>query len=415
MEIQEEPRQGARLFVTLAAMYFACGFVAQFAAQGVGLFLRDAGAASGLVGLLYVAAIPYTLRFVWAPIVDRMRPAEGPRFRPWVIGSQVATCLVLAAMAFLDPAASGGLIVLGVAALMIALGTQTVALGGLMIEGLPRNDYPTGAAIKAGASAAAGLVLGAVVLYLLADLGWSVVVGALLTVSVVLLLVAAFALDFGPRVDSETPPSLLAQFSVFARPGPRALFVVSILLSMAALLPYAGKSVLLIDAGFTVAQGGLIGIVLGSACGVLGALAARMAIPRLGAFGVLTALGAGNLAVALGLAFALRDGMSAPAVVAGVLWASFAVFATFTANRSLLMPLCRPGRQATEMATFASLEAIVFLAVAGGALALLDRIGITLLLSTMAAITFAGLIFVRLTAQTLSADQVAPVQEAVPE
>lgn len=51
------------------------------------------------------------------------------------------------------------------------------------------------------------------------------------------------------------------------------------------------------------------------------------------------ALGAGNLLVALALAIALRDGMPAPAVVAGVLWANFAVFATFTANWSLMMPL----------------------------------------------------------------------------
>ncbi|MFG5379939.1 hypothetical protein [Yoonia sp. R2-816] len=277
---------------------------------------------------------------------------------------------------------------------MIALGTQTVALGGLMVEGLSPPQYATGATIKAAASAAAGLVLGAVVLYFLADFGWRVVICALLGVSIALLLVAAYALDFGDRFDFGPPPSVLAQFSIFSRAGPRALFGASILLSMAALLPYAAKSILLIDAGFSVSQGGLIGIVFGSGFGVIGALAARAAIPRIGSLRVLGALGLGNLIVALGMAFFLRDGLSAPVVVMGVLWANFAVFATFTANRSLLMSLCQPGRQATEMATFASMEAIVFLAIAGGALALIDRVGIAPLLMAMAVITSAGLYFI---------------------
>ncbi|MEM8691689.1 MAG: hypothetical protein AAGG57_07350, partial [Pseudomonadota bacterium] len=395
VEVPTENNQSrdSRLFVTLTVMYFACGFVAQFASQGVGLFLRDAGAASGLVGFLYVAAIPYTLRFIWAPLVDRVRPKTGPRFRPWVIGSQCVTCLVLAAMAFLDPATSGALIVVGVAALMIALGTQTVALGGLMVEGLSPAQYPTGATVKAAASAAAGLILGAVVLYFLADFGWRVVISALLGVSIFLLVIAAFALDFGDRFDFGPPPSVLAQFSIFNRPGPRALFGASVLLSMAALLPYAAKSILLIDAGFSVSQGGLIGIVFGSGFGVIGALVARAAIPRIGSIRVLSALGFGNLTMALVMAIFLREGLPAPIVVMGVLWANFAVFATFTANRSLLMSLCQPGRQATEMATFASMEAIVFLAIAGGALALIDRIGISPLLIVMAAVTSAGLYF----------------------
>ncbi|MEL7133000.1 MAG: hypothetical protein AAGK77_11370 [Pseudomonadota bacterium] len=394
LNVEDKKRHEQGLFVTLAIMYFACGFVAQFAAQGVGLFLRDAGAPSGLVGLLYVAAIPYTLRFVWAPMVDRVRPSAGPRFRPWIIGSQSMTCLVLAAMAFLDPATSGSLIVLGVAALMIALGTQTVALGGLMVEGLSARQYTTGATIKAAASAAAGLLLGAVVLYLLADFGWLVVISALFAVSITLLFIAVTALDFGDRIDPGPPPSALAQFSIFGRSGPRALFGASILLSMAALLPYAAKSILLIDAGFSVSEGGLIGIVFGSGFGVLGALAARAAIPRIGAVRVMGALGFGNFVVAMVMAVLLREGLSAPVVVAGVLWANFAVFATFTANRSLLMPLCRPGRQATEMATFASLEAIVFLAIAGGALSLIDQIGIAPLLIFMAAVTAVGLYFI---------------------
>ena len=52
-------------------MTFAASIMAQFATQGVALFLRAEETSSGTIGLIYLAAIPYTLRFLWAPLVDR--------------------------------------------------------------------------------------------------------------------------------------------------------------------------------------------------------------------------------------------------------------------------------------------------------------------------------------------------------
>lgn len=379
-----------RVLTTIAVMFFACGFVAQFALQGVTLFLRSAGAPSSMLGLLYVAAIPYTLRFVWAPLIDRVRVKNQPRFRPWIIGCQAAICVLLAVMLLTDPAETPRAILIAVASMMFVLGTQLTALGGLIAEGLDAEDYHKGASVQGAASALAGFVLGAFVLFLLGDLGWQVVVATLLAVSTALLLAAMFFLDFGQIVTPDERPSWLSQLSIFGRPQPRLLFLLSVLISISILFPYASKSVLLVDAGFSVSQGGLIGIVAGNLFAFLGAYLAKPFIERFGAFNLLIAIGLCNIAFALGLAFLVRDGINTIGIAVVVLWSSFAVFATFTANRSIILRLCRPGRQATEMASFTSVEAMIFLALAGAGISALDQVGLAPLMLGSALISIGG-------------------------
>ncbi|MEM9843720.1 MAG: hypothetical protein AAF965_02900, partial [Pseudomonadota bacterium] len=51
-----------QVLLLVGLLTFGSATIAQFATQGVALFLRASDASSGLIGLIYVAAIPYTLR-----------------------------------------------------------------------------------------------------------------------------------------------------------------------------------------------------------------------------------------------------------------------------------------------------------------------------------------------------------------
>ncbi|MEM9912544.1 MAG: hypothetical protein AAF922_17385, partial [Pseudomonadota bacterium] len=155
-------------------------------------------------------------------------------------------------------------------------------------------------------------------------------------------------------------------------------------------IPYGTKAVLFIDAGFSVSDGALYGIVLGNLFGVLGALFIRPVIDHLGGMVVLAGLGALNVVVVLLFAFWAMDGLGPSGTTALVLFASFAVFASFIASRSLIMRLCKPGRQATELASFVGLEAVVYLIIAGISLALLDRVGLAAILFCLLPCSGAG-------------------------
>ncbi len=361
---------------------FAAAFVAQFCAQGVTLFLREAGAPSHVLSFLFLAGVPYTLRFLWAPLIDGTNLGGKARFNRWISLSQLGVGAVLFGAAFLSPSDNAVAIIGCVAVLMLLLGTIQTAIGGIMIEGLSEPAYPKGASIQAATSAFSGFALGLGVLYLIAPIGWSSVIVAL--VAICGLAVGATQLSLR-RLPAQTssgalPPKWWGQFSVFAQSNARRLLGFSVSISVALLVPFALKSVLLIDAGFDVATAGLIGIVFGNSAGFVGAVAARPLIERFGGRAVLAILGLTNGLVVLAVALLAINGLPTWCIVAVILYANFGVYAGYTASRSLLMPMCREGKQATELAGFVGLEAILFLILAGATVSLLDIVGLTPLL-----------------------------------
>ncbi|WP_306114841.1 MULTISPECIES: MFS transporter [unclassified Roseovarius] len=377
---------------SVAVLTFSAGFVAQFFAQGVSLFLRDAGVASNVIGLIYLAAIPYTLRFVWAPLIDRSSLGGRGRFDRWILVSNAALCLLLVVLAVLKPSEQALLIILVVGAAMLVLGTLQTALGGLLVEGLSATLYPRGASLQAATSAAAGMVLGGCVLYLIGPLGWGPVVWALFTVCLAITVLAALALtlDHNATASRGKQPRLWDQFSVFKDARARRLLLVSVSVSAAVVIPYASKSVLLIDAGFSISDSGLIGIVAGNAAGFCGALLVRPLIERKGGYFALTLLAGLNVTVVICLILSLGTEPGAAAIVTLVLFANFSVFAAYTAGRSVLMPLCSPGQQATQLASFVGVEAVLYLIIAGAGVSSLDKVGLIPLLSVGAGLSLVG-------------------------
>jgi PAT family beta-lactamase induction signal transducer AmpG len=57
-----------------------------------------------VIGIFSLVGIPYTIKILWAPLMDRFIPPFLGRRRGWMIVTQVALALVIAAMAFSNPA-----------------------------------------------------------------------------------------------------------------------------------------------------------------------------------------------------------------------------------------------------------------------------------------------------------------------
>ncbi len=95
----------ARVF-TLCALYVAQGIPWGFITVTFVTFLAARGVAAGeLALLLTLGTLPWSVKFLWGPIIDRYQVAKYGRRRPWILLAQTGMIMMLIAMLFVpDPA-----------------------------------------------------------------------------------------------------------------------------------------------------------------------------------------------------------------------------------------------------------------------------------------------------------------------
>ncbi len=131
------PWRRRALFATL---YFAEGAPIGFIWWYLPTRLRIAGVpVDRITQLTALLVLPWTLKFVWAPLLDGSR-RWGASYRGWAIVAQIAMALALAPLLVLDPATHFGAIVACLLAHSFAAATQDVAIDGLAISTTPEGQ-----------------------------------------------------------------------------------------------------------------------------------------------------------------------------------------------------------------------------------------------------------------------------------
>jgi PAT family beta-lactamase induction signal transducer AmpG len=122
---------------------FSSGLPFFLSGNTLGYWLRDAGTTLTAIGFLSWVGLAYSLKFLWAPIVDRVdAPGLGwlGRRRGWMVFSQI-----LVALGLLGISATGlkaGLMPLGILALIVAFSssTQDIVVDAWRIEAATDSD-----------------------------------------------------------------------------------------------------------------------------------------------------------------------------------------------------------------------------------------------------------------------------------
>ena len=105
---------------------FSSGLPFFLTGNTLGYWLRDSGTALSAIGFISWVGLAYSLKFLWAPIIDRVDAPIVGRFgrrRGWMLLSQLFVGLGLLAMALTGLKA--GLLALGVLALVVAFSSST--------------------------------------------------------------------------------------------------------------------------------------------------------------------------------------------------------------------------------------------------------------------------------------------------
>ncbi|MCP4671808.1 MAG: AmpG family muropeptide MFS transporter [Desulfobacula sp.] len=149
---------------------FSAGIPILLIFSSLSLWLREAGVERSTVTFFSWAALGYSFKFVWAPLVDRMPIPYLTNFfgrrRSWILAAQAGVIIAILWMARTDPASgSQQLTVMAIAAVMLGFSSATqdividayrIESAGTNLQGLMASSYIAGyriAMIVAGAGA----------------------------------------------------------------------------------------------------------------------------------------------------------------------------------------------------------------------------------------------------------------------
>src|SRR6202142_3493014 len=114
------------------------------------VWMRESGVDLGTIGLFALVGTPYTLKFLWAPLVDALHlpffTRTFGRRRGWLVFSQLLLIAAILLLALTDPARSPPFVAL--AALLVAAmsSTQDIVVDAFRVESLPESEQAAGMA-----------------------------------------------------------------------------------------------------------------------------------------------------------------------------------------------------------------------------------------------------------------------------
>ncbi len=197
---------GDKRMAAVLALGFASGLPFNLTLSTLQAWLTSAHVDIKTIGVFTIVGVPYMLKFLWAPLLDRYLPPILGRRRGWILILQLALCVAIAVMGSGSPV--DALQTLAVFAIVVAFlsASQDIVVDAYRVDLIP----PSERALAAAASTfgyRSGMMFASAVLVLIAGyLGWRL---AYLLVSAIMLSMALITLRAPePETPGRPPPTL---------------------------------------------------------------------------------------------------------------------------------------------------------------------------------------------------------------
>ena len=231
--------------------------------QLVPAWLRSSGVSLADIGLLALVGLPYSWKFLWAPLMDRLSLPLGRR-RGWMLVTQIGLIMGIGSLGYLDPVSNMALVAAFASIIAFLSASQDVAIDAYRREILSDKELGLGNVIHVQAYRIASLVPGSLSLVLADSLPWVWVfwvTAAFMSVGLVLSLSVTEPENLSPQPRSLSEAFIAPFKEYFARSGWRAavlalFFMVAYKLgdNMATAL----STPFYLDLGFTLTEIGLV-------------------------------------------------------------------------------------------------------------------------------------------------------------
>ena len=156
---------------------FSAGMPILLIFSSLSLWLREAGVDRSVVTMFSWAALGYSFKFIWAPLIDAVPlpvlTAKMGRRRAWMLMSQIGVVLAIVLMASINPAEQSLLPMMAMAAVLLGFSsaTQDIVIDAYRIESAPLNMQSVLSAMYTAGYRLGMIVAGAGALYLADSFG----------------------------------------------------------------------------------------------------------------------------------------------------------------------------------------------------------------------------------------------------
>jgi PAT family beta-lactamase induction signal transducer AmpG len=220
-----------RRMLALLGLGFSSGLPFLLVFGTLSLWLKDAGLSVQLIGMFAATRIPYSLKFLWAPVFDRVSipwlTAALGRRRSWLLVTQLGLAAAIARLGLSDPASTPELTRWLAVLVAVLSASQDIVVDAYRIDRLPVAQQGAGAAVAVTGYRLGMLAAGAGALYLVdTGVSWHVtylIMAGLVGVGVLTTLLCRepeAAADASREADASRAPANAPASTPAAQPGP---------------------------------------------------------------------------------------------------------------------------------------------------------------------------------------------------
>ncbi|MFP4347295.1 MAG: AmpG family muropeptide MFS transporter [Thermodesulfobacteriota bacterium] len=302
-------------------MGFSCGMPLLLTITVLQAWMKEEGVDLTVIGLMALVGLPYTVKFLWAPVLDRYTLPFLGRRRGWMLVAQVCLALAIAGLGLSDPASYPWLLALAAFLVTFFSATQDIVVDAYRREDLTDEELGLGSSLY---------INGYRVGMLLAS-GGGMIMADFMTFQMVYLVMAACMLPGilttlltrEPIVTEARPRSIRSAvidplLEYFSRKNAVWILAFILFYKIGDTMAMAMTTPFYLDIGFTKTEIGTVVKLFGFWATIAGGLAGGVMMFRLGIHRSLWIFGFLQMVSTLGFAFLARIGHSLP-VLCGVI------------------------------------------------------------------------------------------------
>jgi len=321
-----------------------------------------AGVSLVAIGFASLVGLPYTLKFLWAPLIDRYHFSFLGRRRGWMLFLQLSLIVFIGAMALFD-AKQTPFIVAALAVVVAFLSaSQDIVIDAYRTDILPDNERGIASALFVGAYRMAMVIAGGVGFILADHLGWQVtyfIMAALMLVGVFGTIISQEPVLLA-RAPSTLQQAVVEPWREFFSRGD-ALLILALLICYKAGDAFAAKMLtpfLLREIGASMTEIGVINKTFGLTMTMVGAFVGGVVLLRCSLWRALMWFGLLQAVSNLVFIYLAWIGYDRTLIISSIAIENFTGGLGTAAFMALLMSLCDHRYSAFQFALFSSLTSV---------------------------------------------------------